>query len=98
MTDRCTACGEGLPDGARFCSACGAPVAQPVVAVVTADVPPALQAKFESVRADLQGDRRQVVVLFADLEGFTGLAERLDPEEVTLLVGSVLQDLAAAVY
>jgi len=99
MSQRCVACGEELSSGARFCSACGTAVAQVVVApAVAANVPPELQAKFESVRADLQGDRRQVVVLFADLEGFTGLAERLDPEEVTLLVGTVLQDLATAVY
>ena len=30
----------------------------------------------------IQGERRQVTVVFADLSGFTALAERLDPEEV----------------
>src|SRR5688572_16475361 len=100
MMNHCTACGETLPSGARFCSACGAPVAaQPVAPPpVTVDVPPELRAKFESVRADLRGDRRQVVMVFADLQGYTTLSEQLDPEEVTILVGGLLQELAAAVH
>jgi adenylate cyclase len=98
MSLRCLACGAALPGEARFCMECGARVEVEAPPPIEVDIPPELRAKFESVRADLHGDRRQVVVLFADLKGFTSLAEQLDPEEVTLLVGSVLQDLAAAVY
>src|SRR5687768_10719671 len=98
MSLRCSACGETLPGGARFCMACGARVEVEAPAPIEVDLPPELRAKFESVRADLHGDRRQVVVLFADLKGFTSFAEQLDPEEVTILVGGILQDLAAAVY
>ena len=78
--------------------ACGARVEVEAPTPIEVDLPPELRAKFESVRADLHGDRRQVVVLFADLKGFTSFAEQLDPEEVTILVGGILQDLAAAVY
>jgi class 3 adenylate cyclase/tetratricopeptide (TPR) repeat protein len=38
------------------------------------------------------------VVLFADLKGYTALSEKLDPEEVTLLMNALLQRLAGAVY
>ncbi|NCN05581.1 MAG: AAA family ATPase [Spirochaetales bacterium] len=38
------------------------------------------------------GDRRTVTVLFTDLEGFTPLAQTLDPEEVDTLMGSVFAD------
>lgn len=62
------------------------------------EIPPGLREKFESVKSELQGDRREVVVLFADLSGFTAMSERMDPEEVTLLMNRLLQGLADAVY
>ncbi len=43
------------------------------------------------------GERRVVTVLFADLVGFTGLAEHLDPEQVTRLVDSCFALLVADV-
>ncbi len=42
--------------------------------------------------------RRQVAVLFADVVGFTALAEKLDPEELRSVVGSLLAELSAEVY
>ncbi|MBI1733696.1 MAG: AAA family ATPase [Candidatus Rokubacteria bacterium] len=44
--------------------------------------PKHLADKILNARSALEGERRQVTVLFADLAGFTALAERLDPEEV----------------
>lgn len=48
---------------------------------VTAYTPKHLADKILRSRAALEGER-QVTVLFADIAGFTPLAERLDPEEV----------------
>ena len=62
------------------------------------EIPPALREKFESVKSELQGDRREVVVLFADLSGFTAMSEKMDPEDVTILMNRLLQSLADAVY
>ncbi len=42
-------------------------------------------------------EHKWVTALFADLSGFTGLAERLDPEEVRDLLGRVFGELARAV-
>jgi adenylate cyclase len=42
-------------------------------------------------------DRRQVTVLFADVSGFTTLAERLDPEEVRAFQNALFATLASAV-
>lgn len=44
-----------------------------------------------------EADRRIVTVLFADLAGFTALAERLDPEDVRAFQGDLFQEMAAAI-
>ena len=54
----------------------------------------------DKIRASghIEGERRQVTVVFADLSGFTPLAERLDPEEVTSIVNDCMKELIEAVY
>lgn len=101
----CTECGSPLPPGAKFCSQCGTPVAGPAVepetvtaAVPKPNIPPELRAKYERAREELRGDRREVVVLFADLSGFTALSECLDPEEVSLVMHGLLGELGDVVY
>ncbi len=46
----------------------------------------------------IQGERRQVTVVFADVSGFTALSETLDPEEVVSFMNECLKELADAVY
>lgn len=46
----------------------------------------------------IEGERRQVTVLFADISGFTALSERLDPEDVASLLNDCLHELVQAVY
>ena len=50
----------------------------------------------EISRPALEGERKLVTVLFADIAGFTALSERLDPEEVVALTNAVLNKLAEA--
>jgi len=38
-----------------------------------------------------EGERREVAVLFADMKGFTALSERLDPEQVRMILDKLLQ-------
>lgn len=54
----------------------------------------------EKIRASghVQGERRQVTVIFADVSGFTALSETLDPEEVASLMNDCLKNLVDAVY
>jgi class 3 adenylate cyclase/tetratricopeptide (TPR) repeat protein len=72
---------------ANFCFACGRPVqnasAPPprVRAELRAYTPQHLIDKILTSRATLQGERKQVTVLFADVKGSMELAEQLDPEE-----------------
>src|SRR3954451_8060006 len=74
---RCSVCGTELPPQARFCMSCGTPVEGGSPARVPLPEPPA---------AVLPEERRQVTVVFADLSGYTAVAERLDPEAVKSLV------------
>ncbi|HEX7398915.1 MAG TPA: adenylate/guanylate cyclase domain-containing protein, partial [Candidatus Limnocylindrales bacterium] len=81
----CPACGAPNPPAARFCGECGARLAgapAPVHAAHSAAPPVA--------------ERRVVSVLFADLVGFTTLAEHRDAEEVRDLLSRYF-DLARGV-
>jgi len=81
---KCRSCGHDLPPGARFCDACGHPVEAVPPAATAADprsyTPHHLADKILTGRSALEGERKQVTVLFADVAGSTALAERLDPE------------------
>src|SRR5262245_7441451 len=60
--------------------------------------PPHLAAKILRSRSALEGERRQVTVLFADMAGFTTLAEPLDPEEVHQIVDRCFELITAEVH
>ncbi len=49
-------------------------------------------------RSALEGERRQVTVLFADVAGFTALAEKLDPEEVHRIIDRCFEMITAEVH
>ena len=91
----CSRCGAELPPAARFCDQCGtslqlsgsgSPKSAPDTQHPTPDprsyTPQHLAAKILTGRSALEGERKQVTVLFADVGGFTALSERLDPEEI----------------
>ena len=42
----------------------------------------AARRTFEATEAELEGERKLVTVLFADVANYTSTAEKLDPEEV----------------
>ena len=46
----------------------------------------------------MEGERRQVTVLFADLAGFTALASKLDPEDVHAIVDACFERITAEVH
>ncbi len=46
---------------------------------------------MESEVARLEGERRQVTVLFCDMEGFTPLAKRLGPEDAYTIINSAMK-------
>jgi Double zinc ribbon len=81
----CGSCGQALPGGSRFCNTCGTPVApespnQPRFASPESYTPKHLAEKILTSKAALEGERKQVTVLFADLKGSMELLADRDPE------------------
>jgi len=60
--------------------------------------PKHLADKILRSRSALEGERRQVTVLFADVAGFTSLAEKLDPEDVHGIVDRCFELITAEVH
>jgi class 3 adenylate cyclase len=60
--------------------------------------PPHLTDKILATRTTLEGERKQVTVLFADLKGSMELLADRDPEEARKLLDPVLERMMAAVH
>jgi hypothetical protein len=60
--------------------------------------PQHLAEKILTSRSALEGERKQVTVLFADVAGFTTLAEQLDPEIVHDIMNRCFERITAEVH
>src|SRR5438093_4700979 len=102
-TLRCPSCGHANRAAAKFCEECGTRLAS---AAASAEPPRAprdytgrhLAEKILGSRAALEGERKQVTVLFADVKGSMDLAEQLDPEEWHGILDRFFQLLAEGVH
>jgi class 3 adenylate cyclase len=103
----CAACGNQNPSGAAFCDNCGTPLARPTPALPPASTqereplsytPRHLVEKFLTSRSALEGERKQVTVLFVDLKDSTELIRGLDPEAAQQLLDPVIQIMMQAVH
>src|SRR5216110_1709851 len=99
----CASCGMELSAGSRFCNRCGAPVqaetrASPRFASPEVYTPKHLAEKILTSKAALEGERKQVTVLFADLKGSMELLADRDPEEARRLLDPVLERMMEAVH
>jgi class 3 adenylate cyclase/tetratricopeptide (TPR) repeat protein len=72
-----------------------APVQAPAPLAYT---PPYLAEKILTSRSALEGERKQVTVLFADLKGSTELIRDLDPEQAQALLDPALRHMMDAVH
>jgi len=84
----CPKCGGLNPPQYKFCGQCGA-LLEVMEEAATLDyskphsyTPKHLAEKILNTRSSIEGERKLVTVLFADVANFTSLSENLDPEDV----------------
>jgi class 3 adenylate cyclase/tetratricopeptide (TPR) repeat protein len=99
----CGSCGARLPGDARFCFQCGQAITAGTAAPVGAPAPETytpkhLAEKILTSKSALEGERKQVTVLFADLKGSMELLADRDPEEARTLLDPVLERMMEAVH
>ena len=103
----CAACGEPNRPGAKFCRKCGQSLIQTDGSSQTNAsrftsperyTPTHLAERILNSKAALEGERKQVTVLFADLKGSMELLADRDPEEARKLLDPVLERMMEAVH
>jgi class 3 adenylate cyclase/tetratricopeptide (TPR) repeat protein len=71
------------PPGSKFCNGCGQKLEK--------------EEAIERKELPIEGERKQVTVLFSDLSGYTAMSERLDPEEVKEIMSQVFGEITSLV-
>ena len=100
----CPSCHHRNPAGSQFCNRCGASLgatttpAGPRFASPESYTPKHLAEKILTSRAALEGERKHVTVLFADLKGSMELLADRDPEEARKILDPVLSHMMDAVH
>jgi class 3 adenylate cyclase len=90
------------PPAQRFCGECGATLTQGAAATKFGPpesyTPKHLAEKILTSRSALEGERKQVTVLFADMKGSMELLADRDPEEARKILDPVLERMIEAVH
>ncbi len=97
----CASCGTGNSAGAKFCRKCGTQLIEPAPAVERDPrdyTPKHLADKILQSKSAIEGECKQVTVLFADVQGSMELAEGLDPEVWHRILDRFFQILADGVH
>jgi class 3 adenylate cyclase len=103
LASRCASCQADLMPGSRFCSSCGQPVAgaTPIdddrLSRLAAATPAPLAEKIRAA-GHIDGERKVVTALFADVVGSTTLAEQMDAEEWTAIMNRAFDRLSPVIY
>ena len=110
MELKCPDCGKALPIGAKFCNKCGHNLRKPEEAPpkdlsfqekltkIQKYLPEGLTEKILSQKDRIEGERKQVTVMFCDMEGFTRLSEMLGIEEAYSIMDQVYEILIHKVH
>ncbi|PQP34895.1 hypothetical protein C6A37_05365 [Desulfobacteraceae bacterium SEEP-SAG9] len=106
----CPECGKTNQPGSKFCNECGHNLTLPSeptpitlspeekVQKIQKYLPKGITEKILSQRDKIEGERKQVTVMFCDMEGFTGLSEKIDPEDVYSIMDQVYEILIHKVH
>ena len=110
LEKKCPNCGEVNLPGYKFCGGCGHNLNIPSeispkdlsfdekIDKIQRYLPGRLTEKILAQRGKIEGERKQVTVMFCDMKGFTPLVERLGPEEAYGLMDQVYEILIHKVH
>ena len=100
----CPRCNTKIPPGRKFCGECGHQLTEPYEAPAVnfsepqSYTPKFLADKILTSRSSIEGERKLVTVLFADVANFTAVSENLDPEEVHQVMDGCFKILMDAIH
>ncbi|HEY6420941.1 MAG TPA: adenylate/guanylate cyclase domain-containing protein, partial [Candidatus Binataceae bacterium] len=105
LARQCPRCGASNEPGEDFCGECGAALAANAVAAATrppqaASAAPDIRVTPEQPEASttIEGERKTVTALFADIKGSMDLMEDIDPEEARAIVDPALKLMIDAAH
>jgi class 3 adenylate cyclase/predicted ATPase len=100
LANRCAKCGADNPAEKKFCGDCGSALgaAAPISVVRAQPDAPSIRITPEASSDNLDGERKTVTALFADIKGSMDLMEDLDPEEARAIVDPALKLMMDAVH
>ena len=103
LASRCGACGAPNPPGQKFCGECGQALTgvsppPPRFRAPDAYTPKHLADRILTSKAALEGERKHVTVLFADVKGSMELLADRDPEEARNILDPVLARMMETVH
>jgi len=97
----CPSCSAPVTPGKKFCRSCGAALTtEPTGRFASPEsyTPRHLAERIFNSKSALEGERKQVTVLFADLKGSMELLADRDPEEARKLLDPVIEHMMEAVH
>ena len=105
IAQTCVKCGRRLSPTAKFCPECAYPTGRATKAPAASQpisaksyTPRHLAEKILTSKGSLEGERKQVTVVFADLKGSLELLAERDPEEARNLLDPVIERMMEAVH
>ena len=98
LANLCPKCGADNPAGKRFCGECGAALGEAAAPALAKKSNESADSSSGVARPEnLEGERKTVTALFADIKGSTELEQDLDPEEARAIVDPALKLMIDAV-
>ena len=97
LSNRCTKCGADNSPTAKFCEDCGASLRVASAASLKKSNDSQIRGAETLANENIEGERKTVTALFADIKGSMELIEDLDPEEARAIVDPALKLMMEAV-
>ena len=94
----CPKCGSRNKPGAKFCDECGTSLGASAAASPKGPNDRSVRITERASAENLDGERKTVTMLFADIKGSMDLIEDLDPEEARAIVDPALKLMIDSVH